>query len=98
MLRFHFLALAEVISQLYTPSSAIVTLKIIRVICPLTQVTLTLELKGGSTLTNGVAGTTVATVILTPNSKDIEMGSCARVNVQFSRLLVDPLESCTLFV
>ena len=96
MLRLHFLALAEVISQLYTPSSAVVTLKIIRVICP--QVTLTLELKGGSTLTNGVAGTTVATVILTPNSKDIEMGSCARVNVQFSRLLIDPLESCTLLV
>ena len=90
MLRFHFLALAEVISQLYTPSSAVVTLKIIRVICPLTQVTLTLELKGETTLTNAVDGTTVAT--LEPSSsKDIETGSCARVNVQFSRLLIDPL-------
>ena len=68
MLRFHPLALVEVITQLYTPSSAVVTLKIIRVICPLTQVTLTLELKGENTLTNG--GTTVAT--LEPSSsKDI---------------------------
>ena len=90
MLRFHFLTLAEVISQLYTPPSAIVTLKIIRVICPLTQVTLTLELKGENTLTNGVDGTTVATLERS-NSKDIETGSCARVNVQFSRLLIDPL-------
>ena len=88
MLRFHPLALAEVISQLYTPSSAVVTLKIIRVICPLTQVTLTLELKGESTLTNG--GTTVATLEL-PSSKDIKTGSCARVNVQFSRLLIPPI-------
>ena len=87
MLRFHFLALAEVISQLYTPSSAVVTLKIIRVICPLTQVTLTL---GENATTNGVDGTTVAT--LEPSSsKDIETGSCARVNVQFSHLLIDPL-------
>ena len=91
MLRFHSLALAEVISQLYTPSSAVVTLKIIRVICPLTQVTLTLELKGECTLTNGVDETTVATVVPRSNSKDIEMGSCARVNVQFSLLLIDPL-------
>ena len=90
MLRFHTLALTEVISQLYTPSSAVVTLKIIRVICPLTQVTLTLELKGENTITNGVDGTTVATLERS-NYKEIETGSCARVNVQFSRLLIDPL-------
>ena len=90
MLRFHTLALAEVISQLYTPSSAVVTLKIIRVICPLTQVTMTLELKGETTLTNDVDGTTLATLERS-NFKDIERGSCARVNVQFSRLLIDPL-------
>ena len=102
---FHFnvaLPLSDIsrnhLTAIHSFINSIVTLKIIRVICPLTQVTLTLELKGGSTLTNGIAGTTVATVVLTPNSKDIEMGSCARVNVQFSRLLVDPLESCTLFV
>ena len=90
MLRFHTLALAEVISQLYTPSSAIVTLKIIRVICPLTQVTLTLELKGENTLNNDVDGTTLATLERS-NFNDIEMGSCARVNVQFSRLLIPPI-------
>ena len=90
MLRFHSLALAEVISQLYTPSSAVVTLKIIRVICPLTQVTMTLELKCETTLTNDVDGTTLATLERS-NFKDIERGSCARVNVQFSRLLIDPL-------
>ena len=90
MLRFHSLALAEVISQLYTPSSAVVTLKIIRVICPLTQVTLTLELKGETTLTNGLDGTTVTTLEIS-NFKDIETGSCARVNVQFSRLLIPPI-------
>ena len=90
MLRFHSLALAEVISQLYTPSSAVVTLKIIRVICPLTQVTLTLELKGETTLTNGDDGITVATLERS-NFKVIEMGSCARVNVQFSRLLIPPI-------
>ena len=90
MLRFHTLALAEVISQLYTPSSAVVTLKIIRVICPLTQVTLTLELKGENTLTNDVDGTTLATLERS-NFNDIKRGSCARVNVQFSRLLIDPL-------
>ena len=90
MLRFHSLASAEAIPQLYTPSSPIVTLKIIRVICPLTQVTLTLEVKAETTLTNDVNGITVAT--LEPSSsKDIEAGSCARVNVQFSRLLIDPL-------
>ena len=90
MLRFHTLALAEVISQLYTPSSAIVTLKIIRVICPLTQVTLTLELKGENTLNNDVDGTTLATLERS-NFNDIEMRSCARVNVQFSRLLIPPI-------
>ena len=90
MLRFHTLALAEVILQLYTPSSAVVTLKIIRVICPLTQVTLTLELKGENTITNGVDGSTVATLERS-NCKEIETGSCARVNVQFSHLLIDPL-------
>ena len=90
MLRFHSLTLAEVISQLYTPSSAVVTLKIIRVICPLTQVTLTLEVKAAATLTNGVDGTIVAT--LAPSScNNTETGSCARVNVQFSRLLIDPV-------
>ena len=89
MLRFHFLALAEAISQLYSPSSAVVTLKIIRVICPLTQVTLTLELKGENNITNGVDGTIVA-ILEGPNSKEIVAGSCSRVNVQFSRLLIDP--------
>ena len=90
MLRFHPLALAEDISQLYTPSSAVVTLKIIRVICPVTQVTLTLELKGETTLTNDVDGTTLATLERS-NFNNIERGSSARVNVQFSRLLIDPL-------
>ena len=90
MLRFHTLALAVLISKLYTPSSAVVTLKIIRVICPLTQVTLTLELKGENTLNNDADGITLATLERS-NFNDIEMGSCARVNVQFSRLLIPPI-------
>ena len=90
MLRFHAFAETAVNRQPYTPSSAIVTLKIIRVTCPLTQVTLTLEVKGCVTLTSGVDGAIVATVA--PLScKSTEIGSCARSNLQFSLLLLDPI-------
>ena len=88
MLRFHAFPETVVNTQLNTPSSAIVTLKIIRVTCPLTQVTLTLEVKGCVTMTSGAAGAIVAT--LTPSScKSTEMGSCARSNLHFSLLLLD---------
>ena len=90
MLRFHAFPETALNSQLYTPSSPVVTLKIIRVICPLTQVTLTLEVKGESTLTNDVDGTIMAT-LPSPSCNNTEIGSCARVNVQFRRLLIDPL-------
>ena len=90
MLRFHLFREPVVNSQLYTPSSPVVTLKIIRVICPLTQVTLTLEVKGENTLTNDVDGFIPAT-LSPPSCNDTERGSCARVNVQFRRLLIDPL-------
>ena len=90
MLRFHAFPETAVNRQLYTPSSAIVTLKIIRVTCPLTQVTSTLEVKGCVTVTSGAAGAIVATVA--PLScKSTEMGSCARLNLQFSLLLLDPI-------
>ena len=91
MLRFHSLALAEVISQLYTPSSAVVTLKIIRVICPLTHVTLSLEVKTEAILTNDVDDGTIAATATPSSCNNTETGSCARVNVQFSRLLIPPI-------
>ena len=47
-------------SQLYTPASADVTLRIIRVTFPLTQVTFTLEVKAGVTETSPVKGSMVA--------------------------------------
>ena len=90
MLRFHAFPETAVNRQLYSPSSVVVTLKIIRVTCPLTQVTLTLEVKGCVTVTSGVAGAIVAT--LAPSScKSTAMGSCARLNLQFSLLLIDPI-------
>ena len=90
MLRFHAFPETVVNTQLNTPSSAIVTWKIIRVTCPLTQVTLTLEVKGCVTVTSGADGAIMAT--LTPAScKSIEMGSCARLNLQFNLLLLDPI-------
>ena len=58
MLRVH--ELEPVNSQLYTPSSADVTLKIIRVTFPLTQVTFTLEVKPWFTEKLPVEGSMVA--------------------------------------
>ena len=90
MLRFHAFPETVVNTQLNTPSLAVVTLKIIRVTCPLTQVTSTLEVKGCVTVTSGADGAIVAT--LAPSScKITEMGSCARLNLQFSLLLLEPI-------
>ena len=90
MLRCHTIAEASVTWQLNTPSSAAVTLKIIRVTCPVTQVTLTLEVKAWVTATDDVNGTIVAT-LEPPSCKDIEAGTRVRLNVQFSGLLIDPV-------
>ena len=90
MLRFHAFPETVVNTQLNTPSSPAVTLKMIRVTSPLTQVTLTLEVKGCVTVTSGAAGAIVA--ILAPSScKSTAMGSCARLNLQFSLLFLDPI-------
>ena len=90
MLRFHAFPETVVNTQLNTPSSAVVTLKIIRVTCPLTQVTLTLEVKGCVTVTCGVDGAIVAT-LASSSCKSTAMGSCARLNLQFSLLFLDPI-------
>ena len=90
MLRLHAFPETAVNKQLNTPSSAVVTLKIIRVTCPLTQVTLTLEVKGCVTVTSGADGAIVAT-LASSSRKSTEMGSCARLNLQFSLLFLDPI-------
>ena len=62
----------------------------IRVKCPLTQVTLTLEDKAWATVTDDVDGVIVAKP--EPSiCKSTKTGSSAKLNVQFSRLLSDPV-------
>ena len=98
MLRFHWFPETSVNWQVNTPSSEVETLKITRVTCPLTQLTLNLEVKTGFGLTIPLDDT-VATPEL-PNCKDLNtrLNPCWRVNLQFSTWSLDPSWSCMLFV
>ena len=102
MFRFHILFVppSKVFnSQVNNPSSAEVTLKIIRVACWATQLTLNLEVKDALVAASPVDGIMLPTEV--PSSlmvTKIRLSSLVRLNSQFKWTLVDPLRSFVLFV
>ena len=76
--------------QVNVLSSEAVTLKIIRVTRPGTQVTLTLEVKAGLTVALPLGCSTLATTLASSNSIDTTASCWVRLNLQFSCLFVDP--------
>ena len=98
MLRFHSFPETSVNRQLNTPSSEVETLKIIRVTCPLTQLTLNLEVKTGFRLTTSLDDTVATPEPSNCKVTNTRLNPCSRVNLQFSALSLDPSWSCMLFV
>ena len=82
MLRLHGLAGPSINSQLYTPSSACVTLRIIIVTFPVTQVTLTLVVKPWFTETLPVEGSMVA--MIEPSKLKVTNSRVSRLKLQFN--------------
>ena len=98
MLRFHSFPEPSVNWQLNTPSSEVETLKIIRVTCPLTQLTLNLEVKSGFGVTTPTDDTVATPEPSNCKVTNTRLNPCSRVNLQFSGSSVDPSESIILFV
>lgn len=98
MLRFHWFPEPSVNRQLNTPSSEVETMKITRVTCPLTQLTLNLEVKTGFGVTTPLDDTVATPEPSNCKVTNARLNPCSRVNLQFSTLSLDPSWSCMLFV